>query len=230
MMVSGIGIGSRDVDEQSATSAIFSRLRVRNRSEIVILDSEIHSELLFNDVNESDWFYDEVIAVVERGLLLGVSNSKFAPNATLTRGMVATVLYRMAGEPKASAKASFKDVDGGEWYADPVAWAQENGIVTGYEDGTFRPNANVTRQEMALMLARYAAKIDGVDVKAEGSLNAFADSNTVAAWSRDAVIWAVDNGIINGMDGKIAPASNATRAQFAAIINRYLSLSNANPV
>ena len=229
MMISGIGIGSRDVDEQSATSAIFSRLRVRNRSEIVILDSQIHSDLLFTDVNEKDWFFDEVLAVVERGLLLGTSTSTFAPNATLTRGMVATVLYRMAGEPKVSAKSSFKDVDAGAWYADPIAWAEENNVVGGYEDNTFRPNNNVTRQEMALMLARYAAQMDDLDVKAEGSLNAFSDGNTVPEWSRDAVIWAVDNGIINGLDGKIAPTSNATRAQFAAIIIRYLNMSTPEP-
>lgn len=229
MMISGIGIGSRDVDEQSATSAIFSRLRVRNRSEIVILDSQIHSDLLFTDVNEKDWFFDEVLAVVERGLLLGTSTSTFAPNATLTRGMVATVLYRMAGEPKVSAKSSFKDVDAGAWYADPIAWAEENNVVGGYEDNTFRPNNNVTRQEMALMLARYAAQMDDLDVKAEGSLNAFPDGNTVPEWSRDAVIWAVDNGIINGLDGKIAPTSNATRAQFAAIIIRYLNMSTPEP-
>ena len=226
MIVSGIGIGSRDVDEQSATSAIFSRLRVRNRSEIVILDDEIHGDLLFGDVKETDWFYDEVLAVVERGLILGTSTSTFSPNATLTRGMVATILYRMAGEPKNASRASFKDVAGDEWFADPVAWAESTGVVKGYEDNTFRPNNNVTRQEMAVMLARYAELIDGKNTSVDGgSLNAFPDANTVPDWSRDALIWAVANGIINGLDGKIAPTNNATRAQFAAITNRYLTLA-----
>ena len=225
MIVSGIGIGSRDVDEQSATSAIFSRLRVRNRSEIVILDKQIHSDVLFTDVKETDWFYDSVLAVVERGLMNGTSTSTFAPNATLTRGMVATILYRMAGEKKASSKASFKDVADGAWYADAVSWAQSTGVVNGYEDNTFRPNNNVTRQEMAVMLARYAQLIEGKNISVDGgSLNAFPDGNTVPAWAREAVIWAVANGIINGMNGKIAPNENATRAQFAAIIIRYINL------
>lgn len=226
MMVSGVGIGSRDVDEQSVVSAIFSRLRVRNRSEIQILDDEIHSDLLFMDVKKTDWFFDEVLEAVERGLLFGTSTSIFAPNATLTRGMVATVLYRLAGEPKNSSSATFDDVEATAWYADAVAWAQETGVVNGYDDDTFRPNQNVSRQEMAVMLARYAKLIDGMDIKAnDGCLNFFLDGSTVPDWSRDGVVWAVSNGVINGLDGKLAPTNNATRAQFATIIIRYVRLA-----
>ena len=222
MMISGVGIGSRDVDETSATSAIFSRLRVRDRSEIKILDEQIYSEHLFTDVDADDWFYEYVIFAADRALMQGTSHSTFDPEATLTRAMVAMVLYRMAGEEKLSGGRNFEDVEATSWYAEAVSWASAVGVVEGYEDGTFRPNAEITRQEMAVMLARYAEKVMGTKPNTSGNLNAFLDGSTVADWAEDEITWFVCEGIMNGMDGRVVPNGNATRAQFATIITRFV--------
>lgn len=227
MMISGVGIGSRDVDETSATSAIFSRLRVRDRSEIKILSDEIHVDELFRDVSENDWFFDSVVFAVENGLILGTSRSTFEPNSTLTRAMAATVLYRLAGQPDVEAEVSFRDIADGQWYTEAVAWAQSTGVVGGYEDNTFRPNGLITRQEMAVMLSRYAKNVAEVDTTPAGDLSAFPDADSVADWAKDAVIWCVDNGIIGGSNGSILPAGNATRAEFATIIMRFVALQEA---
>ena len=226
MIVSGVGIGSRDVDETSATSAIFSRLRVRDRSEIKILDANVNANLLFDDVEKNDWFYGDVVFALENELLIGTSHSTFEPNATLTRAMAATVLYRLDGKPTVTDKASFKDVKEGAWYSDAVAWAQSTGVVNGYEDNTFRPDQKISREEMAVMLVRYA-KYKGVDVTPKGDLGKFTDSNSVSGWAKDSITWCVDNGIINGTGKKLDPLGNATRAQFAAITARFVKLQEA---
>ena len=140
--------------------------------------------------------------------------------------MVATVLHRLAGTPKPESKSTFKDVADGQWYSEAVAWAAENGIVNGYGDGTFKPTANISREEMAVMLVRYAKNVAGVDVTPKGDLNGFADGASVASWAKDSVIWTVDAGIINGMGGKIAPKANATRAEFATIVMRFAEQQN----
>ena len=221
MEVSAIGVGSRDVDETSATSAVFARLRVRNRSEIVITNDVPNIDKLFLDVSANDWFIGAVEYCVNNGLLNGTASGIFEPNSSLSRAMVATVLYRLAGSPSVEAKANFTDVKAGDWFADAVAWAQENEIVNGYADNTFKPNASITRQEMAVMLARYAKNVAEMDTTATTTTLSFPDADNVGAWALDAVLWCVENGIINGMDGKIVPEGKATRAQFATIIMRF---------
>jgi len=160
-----------------------------------------------------------------RGLMNGMSSTEFRPNVTLNRAMVATVLYRLAGEPTVETESDFADVEAGAWYAKAVAWAQEDGIVTGYTDNTFRPFKEITRQEMAVMLARYA-KNAGYVMDTETDLTAYPDADSVALWAEGAVIWAVENGLINGIlsDGTsyLKPQNNATRAQFATIMSRFL--------
>ena len=221
MTVTGVGIGSRDVDETSATSAIFSRLRVRNRAEIKIVSEQTDVTALFDDVSTGDWYAGAVEYTVKKGLLNGTSSHTFEPNNTLTRGMVATVLYRLAGKPAVSAKSTFSDLQEGLWYTDAVNWAAAAGVVNGYEDGTFRPNRNITRQEMTAMLARYAKNIAGMDTTAKGNLDKYPDRGDVQAWALNDIVWAVDNGIINGYDGKLWPNDQATRAQFATIVMRF---------
>ena len=135
--------------------------------------------------------------------------------------MVATVLYRLAGKPAVSAKSTFSDLQEGLWYTDAVNWAAAAGVVNGYEDGTFRPNRNITRQEMTAMLARYAKNIAGMDTTAKGNLDKYPDRGDVQAWALNDIVWAVDNGIINGYDGKLWPNDQATRAQFATIVMRF---------
>ncbi len=224
MMITAVGIGSRDVDETSATSAIFARLRVRNRAEIKIVEDTVDASELFVDVPANAWYRSAVEYAVSNGLLVGTSNKTFEPESTLTRAMVVTVLYRMAGEPAVNSACKFSDVPAGTWYTNAVVWAESKGIVSGYTDGTFRPDNKITRQEMAVMLVGYA-KFAGMDVTPKGDLKAFPDAADVATWAANAVTWCVDNGIISGdKQGsvtKLNPENDATRAQFASIIMRF---------
>lgn len=181
----------------------------------------------FNDVlDENAWYYDAVYAAWDAGLMNGVGRDYFAPNATLDRATLATVLYREAGEPAAKGTASFTDIAEGQWYTDAVNWAAEQGVVNGYPDGTFRPEAPITRQEMATMLYRLA-KAEKVE---EDKLASFPDAASVADWAKDAMNWAVSTEIVNGSthDDKVNyldPTATALRCQAAAVACRYLALS-----
>lgn len=181
----------------------------------------------FNDVlDENAWYYDAVYAAWDAGLMNGVGEGLFAPNATLDRATLATVLYREAGEPAAKGTASFTDIAEGQWYTDAVNWAAEQGVVNGYPDGTFRPEAPITRQEMATMLYRLA-KAEKVE---EDKLASFPDAASVADWAKDAMNWAVSTEIVNGSthDDKVNyldPTATALRCQAAAVACRYLALS-----
>ena len=226
MLIYAVGIGSRDVDETSDSGEVFARLRVRNRSEIEIYDSNV--QMAFNDVSQLDWFFESVEYCFNNGLLSGMSATVFGPQVTLNRAMVATVLHRMAGEPKAAAAAEFTDVMEGAYYFDAVAWAAENGIVMGYTDGTFKPENMITRQEMAAMLARYA-RYAKVDTTKKGDLTTYPDGETVAPWAQEDVAWCVAEGIINGVASTkgtyLQPYGIATRAQFATIIMLFDQLN-----
>ncbi len=218
MTVTAIGVGSRDVDESSATAAIFARLRVRDRSEIVIVNATPDISAAFNDVSKTDWFYDAVNYCVNNDLMNGVGNRSFAPNNTLTRAMVVTVLYRLAGSPEVEEAASYKDVASDAWFADAVAWAEANEIVTGYPDGTFRPNDDITREQIAVILCRYSG-----GALMGGDLTAYPDAGTVSEYAVESLGWAVAMGLIKGDNhGNLNPQNNATRAEFATIIMRYL--------
>lgn len=181
----------------------------------------------FADVmDENAWYYDAVYAAYDAGLMNGVGEGLFAPNATLDRATLATVLYREAGEPAAKGTASFTDIAEGQWYTDAVNWAAEQGVVNGYPDGTFRPEAPITRQEMATMLYRLA-KAEKVE---EDKLASFPDAASVADWAKDAMNWAVSAEIVNGSthDDKVNyldPTATALRCQAAAVACRYLALS-----
>jgi hypothetical protein len=227
--ITGVGIGSRDVDETSATAAIFARLRVRDRSEIKITDSSVNVAKLFKDVAKNDWFHNSVQFVVEEGLFNGISSTQFAPNATLNRAMVVTVLYRMAGEPDTGSSVVPRDVVKGSYYEAAVAWGMDEGIIAGYPDGTFRPTQDVTREEMATFLYRYAVIIGGMTgaERNEALIASFPDAGSISSFAKDAVQWCISVGIINGKSGKIDPAGNATRAEFATIAMRYVQLATA---
>ena len=175
----------------------------------------------FTDVKPlgSAWYHEDVDYVVEKGYMTGTSTTTFAPNSTLTRAMVVTILYRMAGSPAVSGTSGFSDVPSGKWYANAVTWAKNKGIATGYNSKTFGPEDPVTREQMVTFLYRYAGKPSG-----SGSLSSFTDAGKVGSWALDAMKWAVGKGIIKGSEGKIDPGGKATRAQFAAIVHRYESL------
>ena len=178
----------------------------------------------FTDVSASQWYHEAVDYAVVNGLFAGTSDTTFSPNESMTRGMLVTVLWRLAGKPEAKAAASFQDVDAQQYYAEAVAWAAENGIVAGTSDTTFSPNAKVTREQMAAILYRYA-KLNGVDVTKTADLKNFPDADKVTSYAKDAMAWAVESGIISGTPkgGKtyLDPTGNATRAQVASILMRY---------
>ncbi|MGM9523485.1 MAG: endonuclease, partial [Faecousia sp.] len=175
----------------------------------------------FKDVSESDWFYDGVKYAVESGLMKGVSEEDFAPDDTLTRAMLVTILYRLAGSPAVNenAKLAFTDVEDGQWYTDAILWATEEGITHGITETTFGTNDPVTREQMVTFLWRYVG-----EPKSEQSLDRFPDADRISSFAETAMRWAVENGIITGneMNGKayIDPQGNATRAQIAVIFMR----------
>lgn len=178
--------------------------------------------LPFADVSGSDWFYNDVRYVYEKGIMDGTGADRFSPNAPLTRAMIVTILYRMAGSPSASGSSDFTDVAAGKWFAKAVAWAAANGIVNGYGSGLFGPNDPVTREQLAAILYRYAVYGGMTAVTLEENLGSFADTAQLSAYAIQAMNWAVSQGLINGSGSNLVPKAQATRAQVAAIIHRYL--------
>lgn len=174
--------------------------------------------IVFEDVND-EWFAPYVYDVARAGLMGSTSTEAalFAPLANMTRAEVATIIYRMAGQPEVSSEASFDDVEGGQWYTDAVYWAAAEGIVNGRDESTFGTFDNVTRQELVAMLYRYVKGTEE-NVDASASLDAFADKGDVADWAVESMQWAVGAGVINGGDNGLNPAGGATRAEVAAIL------------
>ena len=176
---------------------------------------------IFIDVAPNAWYKDAVQYAYAGGLMTGVSANEFAPDATTTRGMIVSMLARLEGVESAN-DAGFADVDD-EWYATAVNWAASVGVVNGYEDNTFRPNDAITREQLAAILMNYAA-YKGEDVSARASLDAYSDAENVSTWATDTMSWAVAEGYITGMTADtLQPQGSATRAQVAAILERYLA-------
>lgn len=178
-------------------------------------------KLPFTDVSTSDWFYDDVAFVYENGLFSGTDSRSFSPNASMTRAMLVTVLYRLEGEPTVTGRSSFTDVRSGTYYEKAVIWAAANGIVTGTDSTSFSPDAKVTREQLAAILYRYA-QYRKLDTDASAKLNSFTDADSVSAYASEALGWAVSEGLINGASGKLMPKGDATRAQVAAILHRFV--------
>ena len=178
----------------------------------------------FLDVSRTDWFYYDVRYVCENGLMNGTSRNRFSPYGTATRGMLVTILYRMENEPRCFGSAAFSDVKPGAYYEKAVVWASQNNIVSGYTDGTFRPDAPVTREQLASILYRYTL-YRGQDVSAgeTTSLTGYGDAQAVSSYALPAMRWACGTGILQGANGKLNPSGLATRAQLAAMLHRYLT-------
>ena len=178
----------------------------------------------FSDVSANAWYASAVQYAVEHGLMAGVGNGRFGPEEPMTRAMLVTVLWRYAGRPEAG-KNPFTDVPAGQWYTEAVTWAAENGVVSGVGNGRFAPNGNITREQMASILFRYA-KLTGLDTSKRGELAGFPDEGQVSSWAREALSWAVGEGIISGTaeGGRtiLKPQGNATRAQVASILMRFI--------
>ncbi len=181
--------------------------------------------LPFTDVSESDWFYPAVSYAYAQGLFAGTSPTTFSPNQNVTRGMTVTVLYGLAGRPQADIHNRFLDVPATEYYASPVTWATGNGVAAGTAANLFTPNANITREQLACLLFSYAANVAGMDTSARGDLSRFQDRDQISDYAVNAIAWAVDRGIINGLDAvTLAPKGTATRAQLAAMLNAFHAL------
>lgn len=193
------------------------KLTVSTRIEVGFTDGK----LPFTDVRESDWFYDDVVFAYENGLFSGTSDTTFSPNTSMTRAMLVTVLYRLEGEPAVSGRSGFSDVTFNSYYEDAVTWAADNGIVNGTSITTFSPNANVTREQMAAILYRYA-QYKKYNTAASSSLNGFTDQASVSGYATASLEWAVAEKLVNGSAGKLMPTGNATRAQVAAILHRFV--------
>ena len=178
----------------------------------------------FLDVSRTDWFYYDVRYVCENGLMNGTSRNRFSPYGTATRGMLVTILYRMENEPRCFGSAAFSDVKPSAYYEKAVIWASQNNIVSGYTDGTFRPDAPVTREQLASILYRYT-RYRGQDVSAgeTTSFTGYGDAQTVSNYALPAMRWACGTGILQGANGKLNPSGLATRAQLAAMLHRYLT-------
>ena len=176
----------------------------------------------FTDVSEKDWFYGDVMFVYENGLMLGASKALFSAHGTATRGMMATILWRMEGSPAPKGKNSFTDVEAGKWYADAITWTAENGIFAGYGKDKFGPDDPITREQLAAIFYRYA-DYKGYDLTVKGNLDTFKDADKITDYAKTAMQWAVGSGLMKGKSGNLLdPQGTATRAEIAAMLHRFI--------
>ena len=216
-MLTGVAPGTAVITASAGGGAYSARCRVT-----VLEGSAPHYE----DVPEDAWYYEAVQYTSEHGLFQGITETKFGPHITMTRGMLVTVLYRLEGEPAVDGQTQpFTDVDAGRYYGDAITWAANSGVVNGVTDTRFAPEAAVTREQMVTVLYRYAG-LEGADVTAKADLESFPDHDQVKPYARDAFSWAVGAGIIQGNSNggvtTLSPRNSATRAQVAAVLMRYL--------
>lgn len=192
----------------------------RPSSDTNVQEPSTQPAVSYTDVLPSHWFYESVMSVTKKGYMNGTGNNVFEPDSTLTRAMLVTILHRYAGEPRAEG-SGFSDVPAGTWYTEAVTWAADAGIVNGVAPGLFEPNTNITREQLATIMYRYAEAY-GYDISAAGSIIGFSDSYLISDWAQTALIWTIGAGIIGGKDNNMLdPRGNATRAEAAAIIERF---------
>jgi hypothetical protein len=212
--------GTEEVIKKSAASDGTVYVPLEGSATIKIIDNAKS----FADVTADAWYTGAVAFATSHELFNGTSESAFSPNESMTRAMLVTVLHRLENGP-AAAEAAFIDVNGDKYYTEAVAWAAENGIVTGMGDGSFAPSAEITREQLAAILCRYAKAL-GLDTDAEGDLGGFVDAKEVSSWADEALSWAVGAGLITGrtniVGAELAPKGTATRAEVAAILERFV--------
>ena len=208
------------VDQQADGTYTFVMPDGQVTVEVTFLQGEA-PDLPFSDVTESDWFYDAVTYAYENGLMDGVGTGLFAPNSETTRAQLVTILHRLAGEPEPGGDSGFADVETGTWYTDAVAWAAQNGIVNGVSDTQFAPGDDITREQLAVILYRYAT-YQGYDVSQRADLSGFVDAGTISTYAQEALSWANAQGLVLGFeDDSLRPQGNASRAQIAAVLMRF---------
>lgn len=193
-----------------------------NRDTIVVVT--FARKTPFTDIAHDEWFYSSVRYVYNKGLFTGTSESEFSPNGKMSRAMLATVLYRMENQPNVEFADVFSDVQSGYWYSDPIIWANQSKIVNGYGKGIFAPNHPITREQIAVMLYRYA-KGKGFDLRADLSSLSFKDVNKISEFARESIAWAVSKGIMQGnSDLTLNPSGLATRAEVVTMLQRFEEL------
>ena len=210
-------------EEATAVVTMFSdtvKLAVEGNSSIHTAGASVTP---FTDLSSADWYYSYVTYAYKRGLLSGVSADVFAPKTSVTRAMLATILYRLADSPSMTANVPFTDVPSGQWYSTPVTWAAGAGVVNGVGENKFAPAAPVTREQLAVMLRNYALSYLGQQDPGTGSTASFRDKNHISSWANDSVRWAVGQGILAGRDdGRLDPSGTATRAEVCTILQRFI--------
>ena len=176
----------------------------------------------FTDVSEKDWFFDDVLFVYDYGLMVGTGKTLFSPHETVTRGMMATILWRMEGSPIPKGKNRFTDVEAGKRYADAITWTAENGIFADYDKDRFKPDDPITREQLAAIFYRYA-DYKGYDLTVKGNLDKFKDADKITDYAKTAMQWAVGSGLVKGKSGNLLdPQGTATRAEIAAMLHRFI--------
>ena len=222
----GINRANQDVDAGAPVDYNLTRETANEAGEPVIdysglYDVSNYLVVPFTDLDKTGWYLDSVRWALAGGVMQGTGRNTFSPDASTTRGQLVTMLWRLAGEPASDSAAAFSDVAPGAWYAGAVNWAAENKIVEGYADNTFGPDKQITREQLAAVLCRYAQS-QGTDVSQGADLRVYTDAGTVSGWAESAVAWAVHQGIITGVGkDQLSPKTSATRAQVAAMLMRF---------
>lgn len=195
-------------------------------NENILISNEIKpipevSYLEYTDVSPNDWFYEAVRNITSRGWMIGTSKNTFSPNLKTNRAMFITTLYNIAGSPEINNYNKFNDVSSDRWYYSPVLWASHNNIISGYTDDTFKPNDELTREQMVMILYSFS-NFMGYDMSKSENLDSFSDSEKISSYAKDAMNWAIHHGIISGTgDSRLSPKSTATRAQIAVILDGF---------
>jgi len=208
------------VANQSSGKYTFTMPAAAVTVKAVFAAQETDPDFPFADVAKGSWYYEGVRYAYENGLMSGTGEGTFSPDLPTSRGMLVTILYRLAGSP-AAGSASFTDVAKGRWYADGVSWASANGVVSGYPDGSFRPNDTITRGQMAAILYQYA-RIQGKLDDSRADLSIFSDLDSLSAYAKEPMSWAVAQGLFSGVSADtLAPGGSTTRAQAAVILTAF---------
>lgn len=223
-------IGASETTPQAARrngrSTFFASGEIAAQVQVAAPGAASSAGLFFEDVGADDWFCGDVGYVLQTGLMSGTSRTQFSPDRTTTRGMIVTILYRLAGAPAVNTAAPYTDIAPDSYCADAAAWAAQTGVAAGIGGGRFAPQRGITRAELAAMLCRFAKWQGGVanSVAKIAAETAFTDAAQIPEYAREAAAWAAENGLIRGSAGQFLPSQNATRAQTAAILHRLSEL------
>lgn len=223
-------IGASETTPQAARrngrSTFFASGEIAAQVQVAAPGAASSAGLFFEDVGADDWFCGDVGYVLQTGLMSGTARTQFSPSRTTTRGMIVTILYRLAGAPAVNTAAPYTDVAPDSYCADAAAWAAQTGVAAGIGGGRFAPQRGITRAELAAMLCRFAKWQGGVanSVAKIADETAFTDAAQIPEYAREAAAWAAENGLIRGSAGQFLPSQNATRAQTAAILHRLSEL------